>query len=96
MAGGDFTALILMLLLGFGAFILGGAWLAWSVLAGAFRTLISLMRGRPAAAVRQGAGMKIRTRDVKFCPRPQCRKVERRPARFCSQCGARLGAVEDV
>ncbi len=25
-----------------------------------------------------------------ICPREGCRKVENRPARFCSQCGARL------
>ena len=32
---------------------------------------------------------------VRICPRPQCRKVERRSARFCGQCGARLSDGPD-
>lgn len=96
MGGGDFTALILLLLIGFGAFFFGIIWLVWSLFAGMGRGVMSLMRGRPVPQSTHPRPFARAAVIGRICPRAECRKLERRPARFCSQCGARLAAMEVI
>lgn len=96
MGGGDFTALILLLLVGFGAFFFGIIWLVWSLFAGMGRGVMNLMRGKPVDRAPRWSPFEKAAGAQRLCPRAECRKVERRPARFCSQCGARLAAMEVI
>lgn len=79
--------LVVLLALGFGAFIFSIVYFVVRVLGGLFRGVGRLFRGSTTA----GPRVDIPAHGVsRVCPRPQCRRVERRAARFCGQCGARM------
>lgn len=83
---GDLLLLVLMLVFGCAAFLFGLVYVVWCVVGTVGRGMWSLLRPwRPVRTER------ARTfgRAV-YCPRLNCRKVEYRNARFCSQCGAPL------
>lgn len=74
-----------VLVLGCAAFFFGVFYVFFRVIAGLGRGLARMVApGRPAGTdpvgARHGPGYRV-------CPRAQCRRVEYRPARFCSQCG---------
>ena len=84
----DLVALFLLLVFGCAAFVFGVICLIGKTLSIIGRALGRMLGGldpccgsgeRPGAA---GHG--------RVCPRPTCRKVEHRNARFCGQCGMRL------
>ena len=88
---GDLLFVVLILVLGCAAFFFGViyilcqgvAWI-WNGVAGVFRSPpgSSDASGRRVRRARRGGPL--------TCPRPECGRVERRPARYCSQCGTRL------
>jgi hypothetical protein len=82
---------VILLMLGFGAFLFSIVYVAVAILGGLFRGLRRLFTGQPVKKRVLAVPPKRRERT---CPRPNCRRVESRDARFCSQCGARLGDQE--
>jgi len=83
---GDLLLVALVLVLGCAAFFVGVIYLACNFFAAIGRSLLGLGRRRGATAGRCAG----RFGRARVCPRERCRKVEYRPARFCSQCGARF------
>ena len=84
---GDLLLVALFLVFGIAAFLFGLVYVVWCIVGGIGRGMWSLLRPwRPV-----GTAERARTfgRAV-YCPRLNCRKVEYRNARFCSQCGAPL------
>jgi len=94
---GDILAILVLLVLGVAAFFFGVIYAVCRALASLWRGLmrVATPRGVPGA-VRLNTQVAGRSRQAsgrrtfRVCPREQCRHVERRPARFCSQCGAEL------
>ena len=86
---GDLLLVALILVFGVAAFLFGLVYVVWCVVGTVGRGMWSLVRPRRSL----GNGVRIRTfgRGV-YCPRLNCRKVEYRNARFCSQCGAPLNS----
>ena len=84
---GDLLIVVLILVLGCAAFFIGVIHLACRLIGSLGRSFLGLIHPR-AGDRRPSAGPFGRAR---MCPRESCHKVEYRPARFCSQCGARLG-----
>lgn len=84
---GDLLLVVLILVFGVAAFLFGLAYVVWCIVGGIGRGMWSLVRpwGRAGKGVRVCAFSR-----PMLCPRANCRKVEHRNARFCSQCGAQL------
>jgi len=88
---GEIAAMLLLLLFGCAAFVISVVFIVGRIMAGMWRGFTWLAGGsccetEPTARADRG----WHTGDGRVCPRPQCRKVEYRPARFCSQCGHRF------
>ena len=83
----DAVAVLLILVFGCAAFLFGVLYVIWQGIGAAWRGLTGLGRARGAAC---GPGVPTAEPGGLVCPRPECRRIERREARFCSQCGARL------
>jgi hypothetical protein len=81
---GDLLLVALVLVLGCAGFFIGVIYLACSFFAFIGRSLLGL--GRHGGAAACGCGPRLGR--MRVCPRERCRKVERRAARYCSQCGA--------
>jgi hypothetical protein len=95
----EIAAFFLVLLLGCAAFVFSVFLLAWRFLGLLGRGLSRLFgvscrgaRGAHSSALLRQARSLRRglTTMERVCPRPECRKVEHRPARYCSQCGCRF------
>ena len=82
---GDPLILVLVLAIGSLAFVAGFVYLVWRFMGMVGRGFLRLCGWEPTAPWDELPGAMTR-----ICPRPQCRKVEHRAARFCSQCGSRL------
>ena len=84
---GDLLLVVLILVFGCADFLFGLVYVVWCVVGAVGRAMWSLVRPRRPV----GTAERVRTfgRAV-YCPRLNCRKVEYRNARFCSQCGAPL------
>jgi len=87
MLQGDLAILGLILFVGCLAFIFGAIYLATNVFASIFRGIETILFPFPA---RQRSIFGCCGRGGRICRRPGCGKIERRPAKFCSQCGAKL------
>ena len=86
---GDLLLVVLILVFGCAAFLFGLVYVVWCVVGAVGRGMWSLVRpGRPVGISACREARKF-VRAV-YCPRLNCRKVEYRNARFCSQCGAPL------
>ena len=83
---GDLLVLGMILLFGCIAFIFGVIYLTTSFFSFVWRTTLGSLFPRSAG--------RVMLRDAfdgrRVCPRANCRKVEHRAAKFCSQCGARM------
>lgn len=94
----EIAAFFLVLLLGCAAFVFSVFLLTWRFLALLGRGLARLfgvscaVDNRPAAVPHHPVHTRRwgRAGSVQVCPRPECRKLEHRPARYCSQCGHRF------
>ncbi|MBI3832784.1 MAG: hypothetical protein HY287_00455 [Planctomycetes bacterium] len=88
MLQGDLAILGLILFVGCVAFIFGAIYLMTNVFASVFRGVSSALFPNqvPQRTIFGCCG-----RSGKTCRRPGCGKIERRPAKFCSQCGGKLG-----
>ena len=84
---GDLVLVALILVFGVAAFLFGLVYVVWCVVGAFGRGMWSLVR--PWRSVPTSECARRLGRAV-YCPRPNCRKVEYRNARFCSQCGAPL------
>ena len=88
---GDWLLVVLILVFGCAAFLFGLVYVVWCVVGMVGRGMWSLVR--PGRSVGGPACREIRTFGrAMYCPRPNCRKVEYRNARYCSQCGATLNS----
>lgn len=88
---GDLLLVLVLLVVGLAAFFFGLIYLVGQVIAGVLLRIsrgVSRLLGRPGAA--RPADAVPDAPHPLVCPRPTCRKVETRTARFCSQCGARM------
>ena len=83
---GDPVVVVFILIVGCAAFLFGVLYLFGRVLGAIGRSFASIFRGRSATAP---AGEPRGKRGL-ICSREQCRKIEYRNGRFCSQCGATL------
>ena len=82
------VALLLILVLGWAAFLFATLLVLGRVVGGIGRVLTSLFK----PGHRGGSGRRLYSGRVgKVCPNPQCRKLEFRDAVYCSQCGTRFG-----
>jgi len=94
---GDILIVLVLLVLGVAAFFFGVIYAVCRALASVGRGIVHWLSPRsvpssPPLSV-STAERPVRSqgrRTFRVCPREQCRHVERRPARFCSQCGAEL------
>ena len=84
---GDLLLVVLILVFGCAAFLFGLVYVVGCVVSAVGRGMWTLVRPWR----RGGTAENVRTfsRPLR-CSRVNCRKVEYRNARFCSQCGARL------
>ena len=80
----DLIVFALILVLGCTACFFGVFYAIFRLIEWSGRGIVGLLRPNRIAhtGLRIGSG-----RSAGLCPRPQCRKVEVRAARFCSQCG---------
>lgn len=84
----DVVVILLLLVFGWVACLFGVLYVAWQAISAGWRGLTGLFHLRRGVS---GRSCPPTTRaGALVCPRPECRKIERREARFCSQCGARL------
>ena len=84
---GDLLLVALILVFGVAAFLFGLVYVVWCIVGGIGRGMWSLLRPlRPVGKM----GRACTFGGTVYCPRLNCRKVEYRNARFCSQCGATL------
>lgn len=88
---GEILLVVLILTIGCAAFFFSMIYLLGRFFAFLGRGLVGVFSPRAAARHRRLASGGA----FRICPREQCRKIERRPARFCSQCGARLSEAPD-
>ncbi len=84
---GEILLVVLILTLGCAAFFFCVVYVFCRFLAWMGRGALGLFTRPRRKAVRVRV---VENGPYRICPREQCRKVERRPARFCSRCGARL------
>jgi len=94
---GDILIVLVLLVLGVAAFFFGVIYAVCRALASVWHGIVHLLSPRGVPHAPQGSVLPTErparsqgTRTFRVCPREQCRHVERRPARFCSQCGAKL------
>jgi len=80
----DVIVVLLIVVFGCAAFLFGVFYLVCQAVGAVWRGAVGLIR--PGGGVSRTAA----ARPERVCPRPECRKVEHRQARFCSQCGAAL------
>lgn len=86
---GDPLILLLIVVLGVASLMLGAVYFLFRVAASVGRALFgALVSGRSTNPRRVGPAPGRRV-----CPREECRRVEHRAARYCSQCGAPLESV---
>ena len=83
----DIVVLGLVVLLGCAALLFGVLYALGRVLGTAGRSILSVFGVRPT---RTAEGRTVDLGGGRVCPRSECRKVEYRNARYCSQCGADL------
>ena len=84
---GDVLLLLLVMVLGCAAFVFGILYLFCHLLGVVGRGIFGIFRRRRACGGQTGQGRV--SREI-VCPRKECRHVDYRNARFCSQCGQRL------
>ena len=82
----DVVILPLMLLLGIAAAVIGVIYVIGHVLGSIGRGIGSLL-GSPT---QPESKFRTETERFRICSRARCRKMERRDATYCSQCGAPL------
>lgn len=94
---GDILIILVLLVLGVAAFFFGVIYAVFRALASVRRGIVRVLWPRSVRrSPRVSAPPAVRPvrsqgrRTFRVCPREQCRHVEHRPARFCSQCGAEL------
>jgi hypothetical protein len=87
---GEILLVVLILTIGCAAFFFCVVYLIGRGFLLVGRGLAGLFRRASDGATLEAGG-----RACRVCPREQCRKLEHRPARFCSQCGARLSEAPD-
>ena len=82
------VVLLLILVLGWAAFLFTTLLVAGRIVGGIGRGVRSLFGPRRQG----GSGRRLGSGRVgRVCPNPQCRKIEFRDAVYCSQCGTRFG-----
>ena len=83
---GDPVVVVFILIIGCAAFLFGVLYVFGRVIGAVGHSVASIMKGRPGKAPpsRPPGG------ETLICSREQCRKIEYRNGRFCSQCGAPL------
>jgi len=86
---GDLLLVALILVFGVAAFLFGLVYVVWCIVGGIGRGVWSLARPWRRVGTVERTRMFGGARAM-YCPRLNCRKVEYRNARFCSQCGATL------
>ncbi len=84
---GDLVLVALILVFGVAAFLFGLVYVVWCIVGTVGRGMWSLVRPRRPVGMAECARSFGRGG---FCPRLNCRKVEYRRAKFCSQCGTEL------
>ena len=82
---GDLLLVVLILVFGCAAFLFGLVYVVGCVVTAVGRGMWGLFR--PSRCSGPPAPARASSRPLR-CPRVNCRKVEYRNARFCSQCGA--------
>ncbi|MCO6435945.1 MAG: hypothetical protein J5J06_02530 [Phycisphaerae bacterium] len=82
-------ALMLLVVLGCAAFFFCVIYATIQVMMAMINGVARLFRPRSKRATRRPY---VNPLSLRYCPRPECRRVEDRPARFCSVCGAKLEA----
>jgi hypothetical protein len=81
------VVLLLVLVLGWAAFLFTALFVVGRVITGVGRGMVSIFQPRR----RGGSGRRLSPgRRGRVCSHPQCRKIEYRDALSCSQCGTRL------
>lgn len=85
---GDLLLVILIVVLGCTAFFFGVIYVLCQGVAWIWRGVTGVFRRQPNS--RATSARRIKRGAPLTCPRSECGKVERRPARYCSQCGTRL------
>ncbi len=83
----DLLLFLFVVVFGCAAFIFGIFFVICRMIAGLGRSIFRLVGGEPRR--RRPAGSLFRS-QARICPQPGCGKAELRPARYCSQCGARM------
>jgi hypothetical protein len=83
MQGGEVILILLAIALGLATFVLSSFVLLWRLFRGVGRLVVRPFRARPHA---NPAHARMR----RVCRNPECRKVEERPALYCSRCGRAL------
>jgi hypothetical protein len=84
---GDFLIVLLLMVVGCAALLFGIVYMFCQFFARIGRGLLGVIApGRVAGADGWGG----RCGRPRVCPNDRCRKVEHRPASYCSQCGTRL------
>ena len=86
----DPLLILFILVFGCAAFFLGLFYLVGQVLGFFGRGICRLLRGGSP----QGPSSSLSPGSALVCPRASCGHLERRVARYCSQCGTRLGDLE--
>lgn len=81
------VGVLLILVLGWAAFLFVAAYVVWRFVGGIGRSVASVFWPRRRGGSCRGLSP---ARGGRVCPRPQCRRIEYREAQYCSQCGARL------
>lgn len=81
---GDLILVVIVLVVGFGAFLFAVLYVTFTALASIGRVVTGLFRGAPVARARSVK------RPALQCPQAKCRHIEYRAARFCCRCGAKL------
>jgi hypothetical protein len=86
---GDLLLVVVILVFGCAAFLFGVIYLVCSVIGFVGRGVLGLFKPDRAPPGRRSG---VRGAGALVCPREECRKVEYRDAKYCSQCGAPLRA----
>ncbi len=81
--------LLLIFVVGTAAFLTGLIYFTIRVMGGFLHLFSRLFGASPKVPHKRHVASR-RQPEVLVCDQPQCRKVESRAARYCSQCGARL------
>ncbi len=85
---GDLLLVVAILVMGCTAFFFGIIYVLCQGVSWLWRGVTGVFR-RPSDS-RATSIRRIKRAAPLTCPRAECGKIERRPARYCSQCGTRL------